>query len=87
VNNADALLPALKAGLGLAIQPEFVVWRDIHEGHLEMVMEAWTAPPIALHLVTPPGGLRPAKVTVLIDFLARRFAANAAPWAGPLGPR
>lgn len=84
-NNAEALLPALKAGLGLALQPAFVVWRDIADGRLETVMDAWEAPPIALHTVTPPGGPRPSKVTALIDFLAARFAENAAPWARRAG--
>jgi DNA-binding transcriptional LysR family regulator len=79
-NNADALMPSLRAGLGIALQPEFVVWRDIQEGRLEAVMTGWTAPPIALNIVTPPGGPRPSKVTVLIEFLVRRFSEHAAPW-------
>jgi DNA-binding transcriptional LysR family regulator len=78
-NNADALAPALLAGLGLAVQPEFTVWGDMAAGRLEQVLTEWSLPPIALHMVTPPGGLRPARVGVLIDFLVRRLAA--APWA------
>jgi hypothetical protein len=41
----------------------------------------WSAPPIALNIVTPPGGPRPSKITVLIEFLVRRFSEHAAPWA------
>jgi DNA-binding transcriptional LysR family regulator len=77
-NNADALAPALLAGLGLAVQPEFTVWGDMAAGRLEQVLTEWSLPLIALHMVTPPG-LRPARVGVLIDFLVRRLAA--APWA------
>lgn len=79
VNNADALLPTLDAGLGLALQPEFVVWSELASGTLEAVMCDWRPPPIALHLVSPPGRLRPARVRVLYDFLAERLAT--APWA------
>ena len=62
-----------------ALQPEFLVWQDLADGRLETVMTDWTVPPIAVHLVTPPGNVRPLRVQVLIDFLARRFAR--APWA------
>ncbi len=80
-NNADVLQPALRAGLGIALQPEFLVWRDLAEGRLEAVMQDWTVSPAALHLVTPPSGMRPARVQVLMDFLAQRF--TRAPWAVP----
>ena len=78
-NNADALAPALWLGLGLAVQPEFMVWKDIAAGRLEQVLPEWSLAPIALHLVTPPGKLRPVRVGVLIEFLVRQLAT--APWA------
>jgi DNA-binding transcriptional LysR family regulator len=79
-NNADALMPALRAGIGLAVQPEFVVWRDLQENRLEAVMTQWLAPPIALNIVSPPGGPRPSKVAVLIEFLIRRYSGHSTPW-------
>lgn len=79
VNNSDAVAPALCAGLGLALQPEFIVWSELSAGTLEAVMCDWSTPSIALHLVSPPGRLRPARVRVLYDFLAERLAT--APWA------
>jgi DNA-binding transcriptional LysR family regulator len=78
-NNGDALRPALIAGLGIAVQPEFLVWQDLAAGRLEAVMTDWSMPPIALHIVTPPGGHRPARVAVVIEFLARHL--SLAPWA------
>lgn len=68
-NNADAMSPALLAGLGIAVQPDFAVDRLIAEGRLETVLTEWRTPPIALHLVTPPGGPRPARVEALLEFL------------------
>jgi DNA-binding transcriptional LysR family regulator len=78
-DNADLLNPALIAGQGLAIQPEFLVWRELREGRLEVAMPEWTCRALGLYLVMPPSPLRPLRVQVLIDHLARALAD--APWA------
>jgi len=75
-NNADALAPALFAGLGLAVQPDFVVGDAVIDGRLEVVMPDWAPPPIALHLIMPPGGPRPARVEALAGFLIERFSRH-----------
>lgn len=79
-NNAEALTPALLAGLGVALQPAFLVWQELQTGALEAVMEDWQVDPIALHILTPPGRNRPARVQALIEHLAQAFASE--PWAG-----
>ncbi len=78
-NNADSLMPALRAGRGLALQPEFLVWSELQSGTLETAMEPWETEPLALHVVTPPGRNRPARVRALIEYLAASFARE--PWA------
>lgn len=80
VCNADLLKPALIAGQGLTIQPEFLVWRQLRNGKLVADMPEWAVMPLGLHLVLPPSPLRPLRVQVLIDHLARELAK--APWSG-----
>jgi DNA-binding transcriptional LysR family regulator len=80
-NNADAIMPALVAGLGVAIQPVFAVWRELESGILETVLPDWRPAPISLYLVMPPGTLRPLAVTVFVDFLADRLAQSL--WSHP----
>ena len=78
-NNAEALMPALLAGQGLALQPAFLVWQQLQTGELETAMDDWRVDTIALHIVTPPGRRRPARVQALIDYLAHHYAKE--PWA------
>jgi DNA-binding transcriptional LysR family regulator len=72
-NSGDAMLPALRAGLGIARLPDFIVGDDLASGTLEAILADWAPPAIALHLLTPPSSLRPARVEALIAFLAERF--------------
>ena len=72
-NNADALRASLLAGLGLAVLPDFVVDADLAAGRLEAVMGDWRPPAIGMHIVTPGGGPRPARVSALVEFLVRRL--------------
>ncbi|WP_175697096.1 LysR family transcriptional regulator [Burkholderia ambifaria] len=81
-NNADVIVPALLAGHGLALQPEFLAWDALQSGELEEVMPEWKIADVNVNLVTPPGMLRAARVTVLLEFLADHFAH--APWALPV---
>jgi DNA-binding transcriptional LysR family regulator len=74
VNNGEAVLPALLAGLGIADLPHFIVGDAIASGEVEVILKGWKQTEGAVHLVMPPGGPRPARVEVLAEFLARRFA-------------
>jgi DNA-binding transcriptional LysR family regulator len=80
-NNGDALDDALKSGLGLALQPDFIAWKGLQNGALERVLLDWAAAPLAVNVLTPAGGTRPSRVTALIEFLVRHFAADVVPWA------
>jgi DNA-binding transcriptional LysR family regulator len=72
-DNGEAMLPPLCAGLGIAVLPGFIVDEDLAAGRLEAVLTDWSLGASALHLVTPPGTLRPARVEALIDYLGDRL--------------
>lgn len=78
-NNAEVFDAALQAGLGLALQPEFLVWEQLRDGRLQTAMDDWKVEPLALSIITPPGLHRPARVQALIDYLAQRLEKE--PWA------
>jgi DNA-binding transcriptional LysR family regulator len=74
VNNGEALMPALLAGLGIADVPDFIVAEAIASGEVEVILKDWKQTEGAVHLVMPSGGPRPARVELLADFLAKHFA-------------
>src|SRR5690242_16816808 len=76
VNNGEAVMPALLAGLGIADLPEFIVGDAVASGEVEVILKGWKQPEGAVHLVTPPGGPRPARVDVLAEFLASKLPAT-----------
>ena len=74
VNNGEAVMPCLLAGLGIADLPEFIVGDAVRSGEVEVILKGWKQPEGAVHLVMPPGGPRPARVEVLAEFLMKHFA-------------
>lgn len=73
VNNGEAVMPALLAGLGIANLPEFIIGDAISAKKVDVILKDWKQPEGAVHLLMPPGGPRPARVDVLADFLATRL--------------
>ena len=79
VNNGEAMLPSLVAGIGLGILPEFIVRTALKSGQLEIVLPEWLLPAAAVYWVTPPGGPKPKRIEVLADFLARHLRRRENP--------
>jgi DNA-binding transcriptional LysR family regulator len=71
VNNGDAMLPALRAGLGIAFLPDFIIRDDLATRRLVPLLDDWQLPPIALHLVSPPTRFRSKRVELLAEWLVR----------------
>jgi DNA-binding transcriptional LysR family regulator len=74
VNNGDALLPAVIAGLGIAGLPAFLAGDALADGRLEQLLPDWTSSQSGLYLLTPPAGPRPVRIQVLADFLTERLS-------------
>ena len=77
VNNGDAMLPSLIAGVGFGVLPEFLVRQPLADGRLLLVLPDWQLPAAAVHWVTPPGGPKPRRIEVLGDFFAARLGDKA----------
>jgi DNA-binding transcriptional LysR family regulator len=76
VNNGDAMMPALCAGTGLGILPEFILRDALAAGRLERLLPDWSLPTGGVYWVMPPGGPRPKRVEVLADFLVEKLAPH-----------
>ncbi|WP_375288599.1 LysR substrate-binding domain-containing protein [Sphingomonas sp.] len=72
-NSGDALMPTLLAGLGIARLPGFILGDTLESGAVVEILPDWRPSPTALHLLTPPSTLRPARVEALIAFLTERL--------------
>jgi DNA-binding transcriptional LysR family regulator len=71
VNNGEAMLPAILAGTGIAMLPEFIVREALAKKQVEILLPEWSLSDGAVYWVTPPGGPKPQRVTVMGDFLAK----------------
>ena len=76
VNNGDAMMPALIAGTGLGVLPEFIVREALADGRLERLLPEWSMALGSVYWVTPPGGRRPKRVDVLGEFVARSLTSH-----------
>ena len=77
-NNGDALLAAALAGQGVIYQPTFLVGDSLREGTLVRLLPDVETQEFGIHAVFPSGRQAPAKVRVLVEFLAWRFAPEPA---------
>jgi DNA-binding transcriptional LysR family regulator len=74
VNNGEAMLPSLLAGLGLGVLPEFIVRDALKAKKLEILLPDWSLAGGAVHWVTPPGGPKPSRIEALASFLAKELS-------------
>jgi DNA-binding transcriptional LysR family regulator len=69
INSAVALLHSVEQGLGITLQPSWMVEHRIQQGQLERVLPDWVGPAQVAHVLYPPRRRQPARVAALLDFL------------------
>lgn len=72
-NNGEILKSAAVEGLGIALEPTFIVGPDIRAGRLRVVLPDYCPPEIAIHAVYPSRRYLSAKVRTFVDFLSGYF--------------
>jgi DNA-binding transcriptional LysR family regulator len=73
-NNGDMLVAAAVEGIGIAMEPDFIVAADLAAGRLMRVLADYAPVPTNVYAVYPSRRHLPAKVRAFVDFLAERFA-------------
>jgi DNA-binding transcriptional LysR family regulator len=77
--SVEALLPTVLEGLAITELPEFAATQYFRNKQLELLLADWRLPEGGLYFVTPTARARPAKVSVLADFLIAKL--TDAPWS------
>lgn len=70
-------------GLGLAWRPHWEVERDVRDGRLVPVLEAYAAPPQGIFAVIPQLRQIPPRVSALVDLLRRTYQESGYPESVP----
>jgi DNA-binding transcriptional LysR family regulator len=75
MNNVEALLMAALSGLGIIMQPEILLARDLNEGRLVPVLEHFASDVRPMHVLFHPDRIPTPKVRTFVDFLVERLRA------------
>jgi DNA-binding transcriptional LysR family regulator len=81
-NNGEMLAAAAVEGIGIALEPDFIVGADLAAGRLVRILKDYSPTPTGIYAVYPSRRHLSAKVRAFVDFLAERFAAPGGWLAG-----
>ena len=79
-NNADAMLPLMRAGSALCLAPDFVCHEELRAGRLVRALDEWSMPSLRLHVIYPHTRHLSAKVRAFVDFAVEHFGSGKARW-------
>ncbi len=75
-NSGELLVAAAVAGMGIVLEPDFVVAPHLARGELQRVLPGWAGPRLDVWAVYPSRRHLSAKVRAFVDYLAGIFAAD-----------
>ncbi len=82
-NSGDTCRIAALSGLGVVLQPDFLVGDDLRRGDLVELLPGWRSLELGIHAVYASRKHLPMKTRRLVDFLVEAFAKPAwQPWTG-----
>ena len=86
-NDGQILRVAALDGLGILVQPSYIVYDDIVAGRLVPVLDQWDLPRLSVNLAYPSRKHLSAKVRTFIDFVAEHFVKMdyERKWTGRFG--
>ena len=86
-NDGQILRTAALDGLGILVQPTYILYNDIVAGRLVPVLDEWDLPRLTINLAYPSRKHLSAKVRTFIDFMAEHFSKQdyERKWTGRLG--
>lgn len=72
-NDGQIIRAAALEGLGILIQPNYIIYDDVVAGRLVPVLNGWDLPRLTINIAYQGRKHLPAKVRVFIDFLLQHF--------------
>lgn len=72
-NDGQILRAAALDGMGILVQPTYILYEDIVAGRLVPVLDDWDLPRLTINLAYPSRKHLSAKVRTFIDFMAEHF--------------
>ena len=75
-NEGQVIVAAGRAGLGIVIQPLYIIHDDIVAGRLLPILDDWQLPRLTINLAYQSRRYQPAKIRVFTEFLIERVKAQ-----------
>jgi DNA-binding transcriptional LysR family regulator len=76
INNLEGIRRALLDGIGIAYLPSWMVWDQVRDGSLRVLLADHAAEPTPIYAVYAAQRLLPQRAVVFIDYIAAVFAGT-----------